>query len=119
MNVKEFIQAIKKNPRMFVEEIRMDYIEHVIYGFISCNLLNKRGDHIDLQFHNYFWNWMVTWIKKNIDRKYKEKYYSWNKTLKDVTNNETETIELFFKLCDLFFEEYDNEELSMENNTSD
>ena len=53
---------------------------------------------------------MVTWIKINIDGNYEEKYYSWNKTLKDVTSNEAEAIELFFQLCDLFFDEYENKE---------
>ena len=117
MNVKEFIKLIKKNPRMFVDENRMDYIEHVIYGFVSCNLLNKRGDNVDMQFHTFFWKWMVTWIKINIDGNYEEKYYSWNKTLKDVTSNEAEAIELFFQLCDLFFDEYENKEFCMVNNT--
>lgn len=117
MNVKEFINIIKKNPRMFVDEIRMDYLEHVICGFVSCNLLNKRGDNVDWQFHTYFWKWMVMWIKKNIDSKYEEKYCSWNKTLKDVTGNETEAVELFYQLCDMFFEEYENKEYEVERKT--
>lgn len=34
MNVKEFIKIIQKNPKMFVDEVRTDYIEHLILDFL-------------------------------------------------------------------------------------
>ena len=40
MNVKEFINAIQKHPQMFVHEVRTDYIEYMISGFICGNLVN-------------------------------------------------------------------------------
>ncbi|MDE7415717.1 MAG: hypothetical protein K2N44_05270 [Lachnospiraceae bacterium] len=107
MNVKEFIKAIQKHPQMFVHEVRTDYIEYMICGFICGNSMHKGADNIDHQFRCYFDKFLVAWIKKNVDRKYEQQHFSWSQILKDVIDDETEAVELFFHLCDKFFEEYE------------
>lgn len=103
MNVKEFIKIIQKNPKMFVDEVRTDYIEHLILGFFICCDVNNNATDIDLHFHAHFSRWLVRWIWKNIDKKYSQKYFSWSQTLKDIdiTSNETEAVKLFLtcRIC--------------------
>ena len=94
MNVKEFIKSIQKNPKMFVDEVRIDYLDHLIVGFFVCLKGNNNAVDIDLQFHAHFTRWLVKWIQKNIDKKYEQKYFSWSQTLKDIniTSDEIETV---------------------------
>lgn len=118
MNVKEFIKIIQKNPKMFVDEVRTDYIEHLILGFFICCDVNNNTTDIDLHFHAHFSRWLVRWIWKNVDKKYSQKYFSWSQTLKDIdiTSNETEAVKLFFDLSDMFFEKYKNKEYPYKRN---
>ncbi len=97
---------------MFVDEVRIDYIEHLIVGFFICNNVNNNAADIDLRFHAYFTGWLVNWIQKNIDRKYRQHCFSWSQTLKDIeiTSNETEAVKLFFDLSDKFFKQNENKE---------
>lgn len=120
MNVKEFIKIIQKNPKMFVDEVRTDYIEHLILGFFICCDVNNNATDIDLHFHAHFSRWLVRWIWKNIDKKYSQKYFSWSQTLKDIdiTSNETEAVKLFFDLSDMFFEKYEDKEYPYKRNCS-
>ena len=96
MNVKEFIKTIQKHPQMFVHEVRTDYIEYMISGFICGNSIHKGADNIDHQFRCYFDKFLVAWIKKNVDRKYEQQHFSWSQILKDVIDDETEAVELFY-----------------------
>ena len=120
MNVKEFIKSIQKNPKMFVDEVRIDYLDHLIVGFFVCLKGNNNAVDIDLQFHAHFTRWLVKWIQKNIVKKYEQKYFSWSQTLKDIniTSDEIETVKLFFELCDKFFEKNENKEFSYKTNCS-
>jgi len=118
MNVKEFIKIIQKNPKMFVDEVRTDYIEHLILGFFICCNVNNNATDIDLHFHAHFSRWLVRWIWKNVDKKYSQKYFSWSQTLKDIniTNDEIQAVKLFFDLSDMFFEKYKVKEYPYKRN---
>lgn len=120
MNVKEFIKIIQKNPKMFVDEVRTDYIEHLILGFFICCDVNNNATDIDLHFHAHFSRWLVRWIWKNVDKKYSQKYFSWSQTLKDIniTSDETQAVKLFFDLSDMFFEKYKDKEYPYKRNCS-
>lgn len=107
MNVKDFIKLIQKKPQAVIHEIRTDYLDYVIAGFLCCNAMNDRRDDVDQHFHYYFTDWLVKWINKNIDNKYKKQHVLWHQTLMDVINDEQEAVYLFFQLCDEFFEEYE------------
>lgn len=109
MNVKDFIKMIKKKPQVFVHEVRADYLEYVIEGFMCCNSMYKRTDNEEKCFHSHFVNWLVEWINKNLDNKYRMKSFYWHQILRDVTNDEQEAVDLFFQLCDLYFQQYEKE----------
>lgn len=69
MNVNEFINAIQNRPQMLVEEVRIDYLFYLIFGFLGSNLM-KEQCYIDQKFRNYFYDWVINWVKNNIDEKY-------------------------------------------------
>lgn len=109
MNVKDFIKNIQKKPKAWLHEVRTDYLEYVIEGFICCNSMYDRADDEEISFRCYFVNWTVDYIRKNIDSQYEMKSFSWHQILKDVTNDEQEAFALFFQLSDLFFKQYEKE----------
>lgn len=105
MNIKEFINAIRNRPMMYVEEMRLDYIYYLVIGYLGCNLINKTDCVIDQKFKSHFPNWLIRWVKANVDESYERQSFFWHHILRDVTCNESEAIELFFKLCNEFFKE--------------
>lgn len=107
MNVKDLIRNIRKKPKAFVHEVRADYIEYVIEGFLVCNTMYDRADEEERSYHFYFIDWITEWIHKNIDKKYQRKSALWHQVLRDVTNDEQEAVDLFFKLSELYFEQYE------------
>ena len=110
MNVKEFINAIRNRPRMYVEDIKLDYIYYLIIGFLGSNLINKKGNNIDQIYKSFFCQWMLKWVKENVNENYERKSFFWYNIIRDVTNSEDEAVQLFFELTDKFFEEMDFEE---------
>lgn len=107
MNIKEFINAIGNRPKMYVEEMKLDYIYYLVIGYLGCTLINKTDCIIEQKFKSHFPNWLLVWVKKNVDEKYERQSFFWHHILRDVTNNESEAIELFFKLSNEFFQEID------------
>ena len=71
--------------------------------------MNKMDNKEDEKFILYFSKWIWAWIRNNVDKSFEEKPL-WYHTLQAVTNSDSEAIELFFKLCDEFFQ-LDEEEL--------
>lgn len=110
MNIKEFISAIQKRPKMYVEEVRLDYIYYLVIGYLGSNLINESGCSIDRKFKAHFSNWVLEWVRKNVDESYERKSFFWYQILNDVTSNENEATDLFFKLSNIFFQEVDLKE---------
>lgn len=110
MNIKEFIYAIQSRPQMYVEEVRLDYIYYLISGYVCSVLINKGGCNIDREFKEKFLDWTVKWVRENLDENYEKKHFWWYCVVYDVTSNEKEAIDLFFKLCDRFFQEFERKE---------
>ena len=66
MYIEQLIDSIKKRPKMYVNEEKIEYIFHYILGYSSaCHKFSP--DDIDKMFCNWFWKWLVKWIKDNID----------------------------------------------------
>ena len=105
MNIKEFICAIQNRPQMYVEEIKLDYIYYLVIGFWGSNLMNKGVSNIDQMYKSHFSNWILDWVKKNVNENYERSNFFWYHILRDVTDNEDEAVQLFFKLSNMFFEE--------------
>lgn len=106
MNIKEFIISVRNRPQMYIEEIRLDYIYYLVIGFLGSNLINKDSCIIDQNFKSHFFKWVLKWVKKNVDKEYEQKSFFWYHIFNEITSNEEEAVELFFNLCDEFFEEF-------------
>lgn len=104
MDIKEFIAAIQNRPKMFVEEIRLDYLYYLIWGYLGSNLM-KGYSGIDEKFQAHFYNYVLEWVRKNVDENYERNSFFWYHIIRDVTNTEEEAVDLFFKLSEKFFEE--------------
>ena len=105
MNIKEFISAIQKRPQMYVKEVRLDYIYYLVIGYLGSSLINESSCSIDQKFKAHFSNWVLEWVRKNVDESYERKSFFWYQILNDVTSNEKEATDLFFKLSAIFFQE--------------
>lgn len=105
MNIKEFISAVRNRPRMYVKEERLDYVYYLIIGYLGSNLSNDNIDKEDSKFHSFFPEWLLAWTKVYVDKGYERKNFFWYCIIKDVASSENEAFELFFKLCDEFFQQ--------------
>ena len=104
MNIKEYLSAVQNRPRMYLEEERLDYLYHLILGYVGSNLANEKNYKEDLKFVSYFSRWLLAWVRSHMNQNYEPKTMIWYHAIKDVTSSENEAIELFFKLCDEFFQ---------------
>lgn len=109
MDIKEYISRVRKMPQGFVPEGKIDYYYYLLDGHLTTNRMNKMDNKEDEKFILYFSKWIWAWIRNNVDKSFEEKPL-WYHTLQAVTNSDSEAIELFFKLCDEFFQ-LDEEEL--------
>lgn len=107
MNIREFINAVRNRPQMYVEEVRIDYLFYLIFGFLGNNLMDNQYC-IDKKFSNLFYDWVLNWVKKNVDDKYECSSLFWYHIFVEVTDTESEAVELFFVLCKDFFEQFDD-----------
>ena len=113
MNIQELIKNIRKRPLMYIAELRLDYIEHFISG-VSCGCLSDDNS-IDKMFPNYFQKYIIKWIRENIDANYEVNSLWFYKSIRDVTKDEHQAVEMFFELCDSFFDEYNRTNGKMYN----
>ena len=91
---------------MYVDEVRIDYIFYLIFGYLGSNLM-KEQCYIDEQFRNCFFDWVLNWVKLNIDENYECTSFFWYHIIKDVTDTESEAVEMFFNLSNKFFAQLD------------
>lgn len=107
MYIEQLIDSIKKRPKMYVNEEKIEYIFHYILGYSSaCHKFSP--DDIDKMFCNWFWKWLVKWIKDNIDSEYQPKSVIWYDEIKVIAKDEKKEMDVFFSLSKLFFEDYKN-----------
>ena len=105
MNIEEFILCVEKKPLMYVEKVRIDYIYYLIKGYLGGCLDKKQN--IDVAFHSKFYQWVLKWINDNTQKNFdKRASFHWHNILTEISTDEKEAVELFFKLSKQFFEEY-------------
>jgi len=106
INIEEKISNIRKRPKMFVYEIRLDYIYYLIAGSLGSNMGSPDVQDIDIAFKHDFNQWVEEWIyeKKEID--FRRKVVVWYKIISSCTNGDDEAVNLFYQICDEFFEAY-------------
>lgn len=103
MDIEELIYAIEKRPLMYMEEVHIDYIFYIVKGYLSGALADNSKN---ITFHSKFYRWLVDWINKNTGYCFElQDGFYWNNILTQVTSSNQEAVELFFKLCRVFFNE--------------
>ncbi len=107
MNIQEFVKAVQSRPQMYVEKVRVDYVYYLIIGFLGSNLINSNECGIEQCFRLHFSKWLLEWVRENKDKQYNSTSFFPYTILRDITNDEQEAVELFFELCNYFFEECD------------
>ena len=108
MFIEELINTMEKRIKMFVQEEKIEYIFHFILGYCSSCGHFSVGDNIDKCFIDWFGKWLVEWITDNIDSEYEIKTLIWSETIKEISEEESGEINLFFSLCKKFFNDYRN-----------
>ena len=106
MNIRELICTIKKRPGMFLKEKKLEYIYYLILGYCGANK-DKENDNLNKNFSSWFWKWLHLWIEENIDKNYISDSSYWYDDIKKIANNNEHEMDIFFQLCDLFFQDYD------------
>ncbi len=107
MYIKRLINSIKMRPRMYIEEDKLEYLFHFIFGY--CGALHEFcDDEMDLPFNNWFWRWLINWIEENMDPDYEPKSVFWYKEIRKIAGDENKEFEVFFELSEQFFYEYES-----------
>lgn len=107
MYIRELIKSIQIRPLMFVQEERLDYIEHLLMGYCgACHKSNSITE-MDKNFNCWFEKWLREWIRVNYNDSYELKTLFWHDAIRDITYDENEAVQLFYKLCEQFFCEYE------------
>lgn len=114
MNVKSLIQQMKLRPAMYVGKINLEVTFHFINGFLYNNIITDRVDNIDLAFKNQFDEWVKLTLEKKKNISFNEQrnllFY-----ITQVCKSEEERLEMFFELCEEFFNQISKEETDTAN----
>lgn len=105
VQIRELINAMRSRPQMYLEDMKLDYIYHFIFGYLMSIKVNGKESVRGISFARYMFYWILEWIVKNIDASYKPKDFHWHHIIYEVTNSEDEAVELFFKISDEIFHE--------------
>lgn len=107
MYIEQLIDSIRKRPKMYVQEEKIEYIYYYIFGYCSaCH--NFSVDNMDKMFCCWFWKWLEKWIIDNIDSEYQTKSAIWYEDIKKIAGGKQKEINLFFSLSKQFFDDYKN-----------
>lgn len=107
MHIDELIHAMQVRPKMFVREVRIDYIFHLLTGYCGANA-DLPNYSMDRKFCAWFGKWLIMWIENNVDAKYRPESACWYDDIIRITPDGQNEVDLFFDLCDKFFDDYEN-----------
>lgn len=106
MYIMDLINSIQKRPLMYVQEEKIDYIAHLLMGYCIAASHNNAPSEMDKNFWAWFGYWLDDWMKVNYSNSYEVKTLYWHEILKDITDDEREAVELFYRLCKQFFKDF-------------
>ncbi len=95
---------------MFIHEEKINYIYYLLEGYCAASSKHNSSIEMDKKFSFWFYKWLNDWLKFNYDEYYQLqtlKTYCWGEMLKEITKSEEEAIQLFYKLCEQFFSDYE------------
>ena len=107
MNIEDLIKAIAIRPGMFVYPVNIESIYNFLSGYligIKELKIDPPSDPIDAAFSNYFGKWAFQWVNNNIFKEYEFENFAWFTMFQAVTQDDKAARELFFSVCEEFFE---------------
>ena len=104
MNIEELINTIKLRPGMYVGCLELEPVYHFIRGFLFCIAVSNNKSKIDIDFRNYFHDWVRMQLEKRYNTKLEENsnYLCY---ISEVCPDPEEGLALFFELSSEFFDE--------------
>ena len=106
MHIRQLISDIQAKPERYVKEMKIEYIHNILMGFSGASS-EVSNDLMDFKFNLWFLKWLFIWIKDNVDPEYDAVTFVWSDYIKKIAQNEQDEVDTFFRLCELFFEDYD------------
>ncbi|MCB5955327.1 hypothetical protein [Enterococcus sp. CWB-B31] len=103
-NVEKLITSVQLRPKMYIAEIRIDYLYHFLLGRISAVMRTDLIEDIDLVFKRNFSRWTEEWMLEKFGKKYDELF--WYKWFQKAAKTDQEAMELFFEASKEFFDDY-------------
>lgn len=104
MNVENLVKTIKLRPEMFIGTPSLKALFYFISGYLYNLIESNRADDIDKRFKNDF----HFWVKDRLEREYSidlDEQRNYVFYIQQITKNDEEQIDEFFRLCDEFFNE--------------
>ena len=110
MNVQSLILSMRKRPEMYIGSQKIEALYQFISGFLFSNIINQQADHMDYEFKNRF----HTWVKSYIEGEKHVELPEQRNWLYYIIHSfgESERMEVFFGLCEIFFEQVIREQKS-------
>lgn len=112
--IEELINRIEKRPKMFVHEVRLDYIYYLLAGYIGCAVQTKFIEKKDIYFREKFFVWLKKWAEINFNKDYSGKPILWYDIIEDNTSSNEDAVAKFYALSKQFFVEYQEEEIEVD-----
>jgi len=106
INIEDTILHIKKRPKMYVYEARMDNVYHYLSGFLLSNLRSSEAQDIDHAFKRDFNGFVEQWAYDNKGLDFRRKVILWHRIISACTNSDEDAINLFYQISEEFFEAY-------------
>lgn len=92
---------------MYAWKLRLDI---AYYKLLGHNLAHREAGipekEIDATFCQEFGEWLIRWIRENIDENYTPWSKYWYEDIRRILPEGREELDYFFELCELFFEDY-------------
>ena len=114
MKIKQTLDTMRQRPGMYIEDKRIDYIFYLLDGYcVGWKKAVKDGQKVDDDdemsgnFTVWFGQWLKMWIEDNIDPEFRVSV-QWYKNIKAITKDGQDEFDVFFELCDKFFDDYKN-----------
>ena len=107
MYIEEAIGVLRKRPGMVVSKKTIEHIYYFISGscfagqYLEC-------DEMDKMFSSWFGEWLLQWVKENMDAQYKPATSYWYMDIKEIAGGAEKEVPLFLDLCENFFDDYKN-----------
>ncbi|MCB5952372.1 hypothetical protein LI951_09875 [Enterococcus sp. BWT-B8] len=77
-NVEKLITSVQLRPKMYIAEIRIDYLYHFLLGRISAVMRTDLIEDIDLVFKRNFSRWTEEWMLEKFGKKNMMNYFGIN-----------------------------------------